>query len=93
MPGIERRANRKTWVNAFICITLTIFVIAFSFALLVREVPLSNNEVLLLIIGMILGEWKSQTGWWTQSTRSSEEKSRLLANSVPSESREDQKND
>lgn len=92
--GIERRAHRPTWVNAFISITLTAFVIAFSFALLIREVPISNNEVLLLIIGMILGEWKSQTGWWTQSTRSSEEKNRLLANSVPSDQKVDEsKND
>lgn len=62
---------------------LTIIITSLAYILCFFELPTNSKEALLLILGILTGEWKNAMGYWWQSTRSSEEKSKMLANSVP----------
>lgn len=83
----DRRGDRVSFMPALLSFMLTIIVASLTYILCFVEVPANSKEVLLLLTGIIAGEWKNSMGYWWQSTRSSEENSKLLANSVPANAR------
>jgi hypothetical protein len=74
---------------ALLCIMLTGIVTSLTYILCFVDVPVSSKEVLLIVVGIVCGEWKNSVGYWYQNTRSSEEKTKMLANSVPANMRRD----
>ena len=81
----ERRAVSQSFMPAFLGFMLTVIVASLAYILCFFEVPANSKEVLLLITGIIMGEWKNSMGYWWNSTRASEDKTKLLANSVPAQ--------
>ena len=63
---------------AFICVTLTLAVIAFAAALMVWTVPVENVRLIDTLFGSVLTAWLGSLAFFNGTTRSSSDKNRAL---------------
>jgi hypothetical protein len=80
---MDRREYTISIMPGLLSVMLTCIITSLAYILCFYELPVNSKEALLLILGVLVGEWKNAMGYWWQSTRSSEEKSKMLANSMP----------
>lgn len=86
----EDRANARamqTSTHSFVPALLTCFVVgAFTATLMLLmkvEVPMSNRDIVLIMIGQLSGGFTSALAFWLGTTRDSARKTDLLAQATP----------
>ncbi len=72
---------------ALLSFMLTMTVGIMGYFLFISPIPTDNKEPLLVLLGVITSVWKDSMSYWWQSTRSGQEKDKLLANSIPANQR------
>ena len=85
----NRRGHSVSFIPALMTIMLTALVWWMIDKLFNSSVPVDNKDVLLVILGAVVIVWKDYAGFWIVSSRSSQEKDKLLANSIPANVRRD----
>ena len=73
-----REWNKNSYMPAFICITLTISVIAFAAALMFLEIPKDNVRLIDTLFGSVLTAWLASLAFYNGTTRSSAQKNDAL---------------
>jgi len=73
-----REAHRHNPMPAFICAALTFLVGAGAYLLFTLHIPDANQEIAYLLFGTLLAKWGDSIAYWVGTTRSSQEKTRLL---------------
>lgn len=73
-----RQAHRQSKMPAYLSIGLTVLIAALVFLLFYVDVPSGSREVLFMLLGVVVKEWGSAMQFWFGTTRSSEDKTRLL---------------
>ena len=76
-----RKNHKDSIMPSAICITLTLSVIGFGYALMVFEVPEANQRMLDTLFGSVLTAWLGSLAFFTGTTRSSGQKNNALINS------------
>lgn len=62
---------------------LTFFVAAIVYLLFYVGVPAASEQALILILGIVIKEWGGSMQFWFGTTRSSQEKNKIIAQSEP----------
>lgn len=75
-----RVAHKDSKMPAFICITLTLSVIAFAAALMFVTIPDANVRLIDTLFGSVLTAWLGSLAFFNGTTRSSADKNRAIAN-------------
>ncbi len=83
----NRRSHSLSFIPGLMTIMLTALMWWMINRLFNNAVPVDNKDVLLVILGAVVIVWKDYAGFWIISSRSSQEKDKLLANSIPANSR------
>lgn len=87
----ERRSQDKVSVMpALLAFILTLVVASLTYLLCFVSFPVDNKEPLLVMLGVVTAVWKDAMAYWWQDTRSSQVKTKLLANSIPANQRRDE---
>lgn len=85
----NRRGHSVSLIPGLMTIMLTALMFWMINRLFISAVPIDNKDVLLVLLGAVVMVWKDYAGFWIISSRSSQEKDKLLANSVPANTRRD----
>ena len=76
---ITNRRNRGvSFMPGLLSFMLTIIIGVMVYYLFVSPIPTDNKEPLLVVLGVVTGVWKDSMSYWWGSTRSSEEKNKML---------------
>jgi hypothetical protein len=75
--------KRYHFTEAIITALLLAMVIAALIYLVKYEIPERNKEVLLMLIGAITAKFCDAIGYWFNSSRGSQAKDAIIANSQP----------
>jgi hypothetical protein len=86
----RRLADKVSAMPAVLAFMLTIIVASLTYLLCFVQLPTENNEPLLVLLGVVTAVWKDAMAYWWQDTRSSQVKTKLLANSMPANQRRDE---
>lgn len=70
-------------LKPYLAVLMIISVIAITFSLLKQKVPSENNDVIMLIIGAMVGTVKDLYAYYFGSSESSQRKTELLAKTDP----------
>ena len=62
---------------------LTFFIMAIVYLLFYVGVPAASRDTLILVLGIVIKEWGGSMQFWFGTTRSSQEKNRIIAKSEP----------
>ena len=62
---------------------LTFFIMAIVYLLFYVGVPEASRDTLILVLGIVIKEWGGSMQFWFGTTRSSQEKNRIIAKSEP----------
>lgn len=62
---------------------LTAFIAAIVYLLFYVGVPPASRDTLILVLGIVIKEWGGSMQFWFGTTRSSQEKNKIIANSPP----------
>jgi xanthosine utilization system XapX-like protein len=62
---------------------LTSFIAGIVYLLFFVGVPAESKEALLIILGIVIKEWGGSMQFWFGTTRSSQEKNKIIAQSEP----------
>ena len=73
-----RFTHKDSKMPAFICITLTLSVIAFAAALMVVEIPKENVRLIDTLFGSVLTAWLGSLAFFNGTTRSSAQKTDMI---------------
>ncbi|MCK4786282.1 MAG: hypothetical protein KAV87_21170 [Desulfobacteraceae bacterium] len=76
--GDAREHNRSSNMPAVLSVALTIFIVGIVCALFYTEPPQGAREVLFMLLGVVIKEWSNSMHYWYGTTRSSQDKTRLL---------------
>ena len=76
--GNAREHNKHSNMPAVLSISLTGFVIGIVCALFYTSPPEGAREVLFMLLGVVIKEWSNSMHYWYGTTRSSQDKTRLL---------------
>lgn len=76
--GNAREHNKHSNMPAVLSISLTGFVIGIVCALFYTSPPEGAREVLFMLLGVVIKEWSNSMHYWYGTTRSSQEKTKLL---------------
>lgn len=74
-----RAAHKGSRMPAVITLCLTAICAGLLYALLFVPVPQENRDILVQSFGTVLGLWGASIAYWVGTTRSSAEKTRILA--------------
>jgi hypothetical protein len=85
----NRRSNGVSFMPGLLSFMLTVFVAGLTTLLYFYTIPSDNREPLLVLLGVVTAVWKDSMAYWWQSTRSSQEKDKMLSNSIPANLRRD----
>lgn len=73
-----REHHKHNPMPAIICIAITLLVAGGAYMLFTMDIPDSNEEIAYLLFGTLLAKWGDTIAYWVGTTRSSQEKTRLL---------------
>ena len=73
-----RESHKHNPMPAFICSALTALVGGGAYLLFTVDIPPGNQEIAYLLFGTMLAKWGDSIAYWVGTTRSSQEKTRLL---------------
>ena len=76
--GNARENNKDSNMPATLSVCLTLFIIGIVCALFYTEPPEGAREVLFMLLGVVIKEWSNSMHYWYGTTRSSQDKTRLL---------------
>ena len=70
--------QKHSLMPSVITLALTAMVSGLLWALFTMEIPESNREYTLLLLGSVFAIWSSSINYWVGSTRSSADKDRVI---------------
>ena len=73
-----RAAHEKSKMPAYLSVGLTLIIMLIVFMLFWVNVPTGSREVLFMLLGVVIKEWGSAMQFWFGTTRSSQDKTRLM---------------
>lgn len=73
-----RAAHKDSRMPAIVTLCLTIICAGLLFALMFVPVPLDNRDMLVQSFGTVLGFWGASLAYWVGTTRSSQDKTRMM---------------
>ena len=76
--GNAREHNKDSSMPAVLSLALTVFIIGIVCALFYMEPPEGARNVLFMLLGVVIKEWSNSMHYWYGTTRSSQEKTKLL---------------
>lgn len=62
---------------------LTGFIVGIVYLLFYKGVPVESKDTLLVVLGIVIKEWGGSMQFWFGTTRGSQEKDRIIAQSDP----------
>ncbi len=65
-----------------LCLAVNVMFFAVLLSLLFRELPGSGKDVLLILLGALVGGWKEVLSYWIGSSSGSAEKSETIKNVI-----------
>ena len=86
----RRSSDKGSKMVAVLTVMLTGLVSSLTYILCFVSIPVDSKEPLLIMLGVVTAVWKDSMSYWWQSTKSSEDKTKMLANSVPANQRRDE---
>jgi len=76
--GNAREHNKHSNMPAVLSVSLTAFIVGIVCALFYTAPPEGAREVLFMLLGVVIKEWSNSMHYWYGTTRSSQEKTKLL---------------
>lgn len=76
--GNARENNKDSYMPAMLSVCLTFFIVGIVTALFYTEPPEGAREVLFMLLGVVIKEWSNSMHYWYGTTRSSQDKTKLL---------------
>lgn len=73
-----RAAHKDSRMPAIVTLCLTIICAGLLFALMFVPVPQDNRDMLVQSFGTVLGFWGASLAYWVGTTRSSQDKTRIM---------------
>jgi hypothetical protein len=73
-----RDSHKHNHMPAIIAVALTFLVGGGAYLLFTVHIPEANQEIAYLLFGTLLAKWGDSIAYWVGTTRSSQEKTRLL---------------
>jgi len=73
-----RQSHKHNPMPMVICISLTLMVAAGAYMLFVMNIPVDNKQIANLLFGTLLAKWGDSIAYWVGTTRSSNEKTRMM---------------
>jgi hypothetical protein len=73
-----RAAHDKSKMPAYLSVGLTLIIMLIVFMLFWVDVPSGSREVLFMLLGVVIKEWGSAMQFWFGTTRSSQDKTRMI---------------
>lgn len=73
-----RREHKSSFMPAMLSVALTLIIAAIVYCLFVMEPPEGSREVLYMLLGGAVREWSGSMQYWFGTTRSSQEKTRMI---------------
>lgn len=74
-----RLANKHSLMPAYLSVGLTALIVLIVALLFWIDVPEGSREVLFMLLGVVIKEWGSAMQYWFGTTRSSQDKTRLMS--------------
>jgi len=78
-----RLENKTSNMPQILSLMLTAFIVAIVYLLFYVGVPPASRDTLILVLGIVIKEWGGSMQYWFGTTKSSQEKNKLLANAEP----------
>lgn len=78
-----REAHKLSIMPAVITIMLTIMVCGLLWAIIYTVLPEGSKDLAFALFGQVFTLWGASVGYWVGTTRSSQEKSAIIAKSSP----------
>lgn len=75
--------HKTHWMPSVLTLLLVAMVCGMVWALVMRETPVANKEVLFLIAGQIIGAFSTAVAYWIGSSRGSVEKQQRMDEKKP----------
>jgi hypothetical protein len=73
-----REHNKQSSMPAVLSVSLTVVIGLLLYALFYIEPPQGAKEPLLIVLGMVVKEWSNAMHFWFGTTRSSQDKTKLI---------------
>tara|TARA_R110000772_G_scaffold42318_3_gene98336 strand:- start:140 stop:631 length:492 start_codon:yes stop_codon:yes gene_type:complete len=73
-----REAHKHNPMPMIICISLTLMVAGGAYMLFVMNIPTDNKQIANLLFGTLLAKWGDSIAYWVGTTRSSNEKTKMM---------------
>ncbi len=73
-----RRMNHEHWMPSALTVTLSVMVMSLVAGLMLVDTPKSNESVIYLISGQVIGAFSTAVAYWLGSSRSSLTKQKAL---------------
>jgi len=74
-----RAEHKASYMPAMLSLLLTAFIAGIVWLLFYVEMPEGSKEVLFMLLGIVVKEWGGSMQYYFGTTRSSQEKTRLLS--------------
>jgi len=74
-----RLSHKDSVMPAALSIALTLFVVLVVYLLFFAPVPDASKDVLFMLLGVVVKEWSNAMQYWYGTTRSSSDKTKLIA--------------
>lgn len=74
-----RENHKNSMMPAAVTCALTVICAGMLYALLFVPIPDANRDILVQSFGTVLGFWGASLAYWVGTTRSSQEKTRILS--------------
>ena len=78
-----RKHHKDHWMPALLCMMLTLMVAGFGAALMFVAVPPDNDATIYMLFGHVSGAWLASIAYWTGTTKSSGDKTKLIQQPRP----------
>lgn len=77
-----RKENKTSAMPAMLSVGLTLAVVTILYLLFYVTVPTGSKEVLFMLLGVVIKEWGNAMQYWFGTTRSSSDKTAMMAKSL-----------
>ncbi len=74
-----RLSHKESIMPAALSVALTVFVCLVVYLLFFAPVPDASKDVLFMLLGVVVKEWSNAMQYWYGTTRSSSDKTKLIA--------------
>lgn len=73
-----RSAHKQSFMPAALSVGLTVLIAVIVSMLFWVDVPSGSREVMFMLLGVVIKEWGSAMQYWFGTTRSSQDKTRMM---------------